>query len=61
MRAKINKYTDTYYKIQLWDPRNLAWKDIQKTYADLHEALAQLPSNGRIMEVTPQGRHPLAA
>ena len=38
----------------------MCWTDIQKAHATLEAALAVMPANGRIMEVTPQGRRPVA-
>ena len=52
---------DPYYKVQWYDARNCAWRDVQKqhptpaTAADAYIAGRQC----RIMEVTPKGRRPL--
>jgi hypothetical protein len=52
---------DPYYKVQVWDTINLAWRDIQRAYPSVPEALAARPRGRtcRLMEITMQGRHPL--
>jgi hypothetical protein len=51
----------TDYKVQLWDPHNLAWHDIQRAFASIAEARSAYPPGRRcrVMEVTPRGRQPI--
>jgi hypothetical protein len=52
----------TYYKVQTYDPRSLCWLDIQKQHPTPEAARAAYPPGRRcrVMEVTPQGRQPIA-
>ena len=57
-----------YYKAQWWDAINLAWHDVQARYATAEDAinhgLPQFPPgvlHHRVMEITRQGRRPLAS
>ena len=51
-----------YYKVQWFDDANLAWVDIQRSFATEEAARAAFPAGKRcrLMEVTPTGRRPLA-
>jgi hypothetical protein len=56
----------TYYKIQQWEARSFAWKDVQRSYKTISEAIAAAPSGERdvawrIMEISATGRSPLNA
>lgn len=66
MRSAASVRFDAYYKIQLWEARSLAWKDVQRSHASIDAALVAAPRgerdrDWRIMEITPQGRQPLPA
>jgi hypothetical protein len=52
----------TYYKVQWWDARNLPWHDIQQSFPSIAAARAAYPAGRRcrVMEVTPEGRQPIA-
>ena len=52
----------TYYKVQVFNERNACWNDIQRTYATAEAARGAYPPGRRcrVMEVTPQGRQPIA-
>lgn len=50
---------DPYYKVQVWDPITMAWRDIQRrhdTFADA-EAAFVAGKRCRVMVVTEGGRH----
>lgn len=50
-----------YYKVQTWEPRVMAWKDIQRMFPVEAEARAAFPTGKRcrLMLVTMDGRNPL--
>jgi hypothetical protein len=52
----------TYYKVQWYDATSLCWVDIQQSFPTPEAARAAYPAGHRcrVMEVTPQGRHPIA-
>ncbi len=55
---------DPYYKVQVWQPRSLAWRDIQKAHDTEEEgwAAAAIEAPGelvRLMRIYPGGREPL--
>jgi hypothetical protein len=52
----------TYYKVQVFNDRNACWDDIQRAYGTAAAARAAYPPGRRcrLMEVTPQGRQPIA-
>jgi hypothetical protein len=52
----------TYYKVQVYHERNACRDDIQRAYGSAEAARAAYPAGRRcrVMEVTPQGRHPVA-
>lgn len=51
----------TYYKVQVWQPISLAWKDLQKAFGSIEEAVAAMPagSKARVMEISEKGRFPV--
>jgi hypothetical protein len=51
-----------YYKVQVFNDRNACWDDIQRAYATAAAARAAYPPGRRcrVMEVTSQGRQPIA-
>jgi hypothetical protein len=53
--------TDEYYKIQFRDLISLAWKDVQKSFPSVEDAMAAFTPDKewRVMCVTPKGRFPL--
>jgi hypothetical protein len=64
MRESSSVKFETYYKIQRWEARSLAWKDIQRSYSSVDDAEESAPAgerdtDWRIMEITETGRHPL--
>ena len=54
-----------YYKLQWWDETINAWRDIQRRYTSLQEALNKSdhlrPLFVRVMVVERSGRHPLVS
>lgn len=52
---------DAYFKVQVWQPNSLAWKDIQRAYDTADEAWAACPAGQecRLMRVYPGGREPI--
>lgn len=62
MRTRGSARFDPYYKVQVWDPRTLAWRDIQRAYPSQWAAASTMladPRRWRIMCITPEGRYPL--
>lgn len=51
---------DPYYKLQRWDGRSAAWRDVQKAHVTAEQAkdTATEPGRYRVMEVTEEGRGP---
>lgn len=49
---------DEYFKVQVYDPQNAAWRDVQKRHYTLAEARAHTPPGGRVMRVTGRARQP---
>jgi hypothetical protein len=61
MRQRGSVRHETYYKIQVWEERSCAWKDIQRSYATADDARAAFPDGlCRVMEISESGRHPVA-
>lgn len=57
---------DPYYKLQWWEARSLAWRDVQRSFDELDpecmaeaRKLAQEFGKARIMRITPEGREPV--
>lgn len=58
---------DPYYKVQWWEERSLAWRDVQRAYTTEEEARATIPAvmaaegspRCRLMLITPAGRRPV--
>lgn len=64
MRTTSSVRFTAYYKVQRWEARSLAWKDVQRSFATVEEAVASAPAgerdvDWRVMEITESGRHPL--
>lgn len=61
MRTKGSTRFDSYFKIQVWEPRSFAWKDIQKAFPSAEEAKEAFPHNKecRVMMISPDGRKPV--
>ena len=62
---------EPYYKVQFYNARQLAWQDVQRTFATPAEALAAVKSGAvvpppqcndahRLMYITEKGRVPLS-
>ncbi|HEY7825100.1 MAG TPA: hypothetical protein VIG24_19830 [Acidimicrobiia bacterium] len=53
---------DTYYKVQVWEERSFAWKDIQRAHMTADEARDAFPAGRscRVMEISKSGRHSVA-
>jgi hypothetical protein len=54
----------TYYKIQRWEARSFAWKDVQRAHSSTDAAVAAAPAGERgvawrIMEISDAGRRPV--
>lgn len=51
---------DPYWKVQWWEERSLAWRDVQHAYPSEAEALEHLVAGQRcrLMRVFPGGREP---
>jgi hypothetical protein len=62
MRTKGSARFAPYYKVQRWEARTLSWRDIQRSYPTVAAARAAFPPGERcrVMEVSEQGRRPLA-
>jgi hypothetical protein len=62
MRSEGSVRHATYYKVQVWEERSFAWKDIQRSYPTEADARAAFPVDVfcRVMEISESGRHPLA-
>jgi hypothetical protein len=62
MRKRDSVRHDTYYKVQVWEERSCAWKDIQRSHATIADAQSAFPTDRtcRVMEITESGRHPVA-
>ena len=62
MRTKGSCRFRTYYKAQVWIPRQMAWQDIQKQFPTAEEARQAFPRGQqcRVMEVSEKGRAPLS-
>lgn len=53
---------DPYYKVQWWDVRSSAWRDVQKRFVDKPAArrhASTITGRTRLMEVTMDGRAPV--
>lgn len=52
---------DPYFKVQVWEARSFAWRDIQKTYPSAEDARDAFPTGERcrVMEITPEKRTPI--
>lgn len=63
MRTKGSSRFAPYYKVQWRDTVNLVWRDVQKAHPTPEAARAAFLADHqcRIMEITMQGRAPLAA
>lgn len=66
MRSSSSVRFQTYFKIQRWEARSLAWKDIQRAFDSIDEALASAPKgerdrDWRIMSISEAGRSPVMA
>lgn len=61
MRTAGSCRFETYYKVQFWDARSCAWKDVQKAHATPKEARAAFLDalTCRVMEISEAGRKPL--
>lgn len=61
MRRAGSARFEPYFKLQLWEERSAAWKDIQRSFPDAEAAAAACPSGrrGRVMEVSESGRVPV--
>lgn len=61
MRNKGSCRFDSYFKVQVWNAANLAWKDIQKAFPTLADARANFVDGDkcRVMEITERGRFPV--
>jgi hypothetical protein len=61
MRSKGSAQFEPYYKVQVWEARSVAWKDIQKAFPTAEHARASFLSGKecRIMEISMTGRRPL--
>jgi hypothetical protein len=56
----------TYFKIQQWEARSIAWKDVQRSYETLGEAVAAAPAgtrdvDWRVMTIDGSKRRPVPA
>lgn len=51
----------TYWKVQVWQPTSLAWRDVQKAHDTEEEAWEAAPAGQavRLMRVYPGGREPV--
>lgn len=61
MRTKGSCVFSTYYKVQFYDTKWMAWKDVQQAHSTIEDALAAfIPSlKCRVMEIDQRGRRPL--
>ena len=65
MRDSASARFDTYYKIQRWEARSFAWKDVQRSHATVDDAVAAAPAgvrdaDWRVMEITQSHRRPVS-
>lgn len=65
-RSRGSVRFDDYFKVQRWEPRSVAWIDIQRAHDTLEAAIAaagpgERDRDWRIMLVTQDGRRPLPA
>lgn len=53
---------DTYWKVQVWQPASLAWRDVQRAHDTEAAAWAACPAGQvcRLMRVYPGGREPVS-
>jgi len=59
VKAPHTKRRYPYWKVQVWDSRLAAWRDVQKAHYSETAAWAACPSGGRLMRVEREGRFPL--
>jgi hypothetical protein len=61
MRKNGSCRVSDYFKVQIWIPTSLAWRDLQKSFASLQEAREAMPAErqARVMQITERGRFPL--
>lgn len=51
-----------YFKVQVWQPVSLTWRDVQERHDTPEQAVAAYPPGEtcRVMAITERGRAPLA-
>ena len=56
-RTRSSVRFDPYYRVQTYDPRQLAWREVRGRYETAEEARAAAPAGRRwrVMEVTMDG------
>lgn len=61
MRTRDSVRFEPYFKVQVWEPRNFAWRDVQHMFPAEAEARATFPKGKRcrLMRVDMDGRAPL--
>ena len=61
MRTRGSVRFDPYYKVQWFDERAMAWRDIQRAHPTEQDAIGafECGKRCRVMQITMQGRHPL--
>jgi len=61
MRHKGSARFESYFKVQVWEPRSLAWRDVQRSFGSAAEARSAFPAGEecRVMEVSESGRRPV--
>lgn len=58
MRSKGSTRFDPYFKVQVWEDRSCAWKDLQRSFDTVEAARCAFPAASvcRVMEISESGR-----